>query len=121
MSFGHLSLFCALLKATLGPRFRGSRSVVTPLGQVCRGRPTGLFQVLWGGPVIAFRALAWSSSASQRAMWPKSWSLLLSTISNHIRTLVDGGGCEVCRKGDLQDPPEAPALEDGPALLSGPW
>ena len=76
------SLFCALLKAAFGPRFRGSRSVVTPRSQVCQGHPTGLFQVLGGGPVIALRALAWSSSASQRATWPKNWSFLLSTISD---------------------------------------
>ena len=37
----------------------------------------GLFQFLEEGPIIAFRDLAWSSSASQCATWPKSWSLLL--------------------------------------------
>jgi len=46
-------------------KVQGKGSVMAPLSQVRWGHPMGLFQFLWEGPIIAFRALAWSCTVSQ--------------------------------------------------------
>ena len=67
----HSSRLYALCRADHRPRFCCLRSS-TVRSRVCRGRPRGRLQSFGGSSMPALRARVWSSSESERTIWPKN-------------------------------------------------
>ena len=70
----------ALCRADHRPRFCCFRSFSIVRSHVCRGRPRGSLQSFGGSSMPALRARVWSSSESERTMWPKNLRRLVMIV-----------------------------------------
>jgi len=105
----HSSRSYALCLADHSPRFCCLRSFSTVRSQVCRGRPRGRLHSFGGSSMPALRARVWSSSESDRTMWPKYRRRLALIVwvtggwaerkrTSWLVTCAVKGTCRICRR-----------------------